>query len=92
MQSPSLRPDVFPEEMPRRHVKLVRLLNAQPIIDTLIDRRKQLGLSQRDVDALLGTPEALVSHWERGTRHPGAGYLTMWISVLKLKLVLTPHG
>ena len=53
------------------------------IVNPMIDRRKELGLTQEDVNHKLGVADFLVAKWERGTRSLTAFNFLCWAEVLK---------
>jgi transcriptional regulator with XRE-family HTH domain len=61
----------------------------------LTQRRKDLGLTQRQVGALLGynseqTGQAALAAWERGAREPGVASLEKWAAALGATLEVIP--
>ena len=59
---------------------------AKPIVDILIKRRHELGLSQEQVNIKLGMADRYVNKWECGMKTPNLYNLMLWCSVLGLKL------
>lgn len=62
---------------------------AKPIIDKLIKRRHDLGLSQLQVNEKLGMADRYVNKWECGMKTPNLYNLMLWCSVLGLKIEIT---
>ena len=62
----------------------------QPVLNKLIQRRRDLGLSQTDVDALIGCADNLVSKWEGGSRRPRMQSLYHWAQALDFEVRLVP--
>lgn len=60
-------------------------------IAQLIQRRKNLGLSQEDIDTRMGNADRLCSKWECGLSTPTSFNLFCWIEVLESQLVLSPE-
>ena len=60
------------------------------IINQFIRRRKALGLTQEDVDNLMGTADRLISKWECGHRIPTSFNFFCWAQALKAELILHP--
>jgi len=58
------------------------------IIYALRRQRKDLGLTQRDVDASLSSAKGSVSKWENGHTNPSYRTLTEWANVLGCDLKL----
>lgn len=55
-------------------------------ISILVQRRKELGFTQDDVNYKLGVADASVSKWECGYRTPTPFNLYCWAQVLQAKL------
>lgn len=69
------------------------------VVCPMIARRKELGLTQDDVNYKLGVADRLVSKWECGVRSPTAFNLLCWAQVLEGDMVfecnpkpITPHS
>ena len=62
---------------------------AKPIVDALIKRRHELGLSQEQVNIKLGMADRYVNKWECGMKTPNLYNLMLWCSVLGLKIEIT---
>lgn len=62
------------------------------IVAQFIERRKQLNLTQEDVDLNMGNADRQCSKWECGLRTPTSFNLLCWAEVLKAKLLLCPLG
>ena len=60
------------------------------IVHPMIERRKELGLTQEDVNHKLGVADFLVAKWERGTRSLTAFNFLCWAEVLKGRIVFIP--
>ncbi|MCB0518087.1 MAG: helix-turn-helix domain-containing protein [Lewinellaceae bacterium] len=58
------------------------------IIGQFIERRKELGLSQEEVDGRMGTADRLCSKWECGQRQPTSFNFFCWAQALDARLVL----
>ena len=52
------------------------------LISQFIQRRKELGLTQDEVNYRIGTADRLVSKWECGDRTPTSFNLYCWAEVL----------
>jgi len=61
------------------------------IIKQFIRRRKQLGLSQAEVDYRMGTADRLCSKWECGVRTPTSFNFFCWAQALEANLILIPE-
>lgn len=59
-----------------------------PLIEQLIDARKQRGLRQEDLDAIIGCAERLVSKWECRDKYPSSYYLVLWAQALNVRLTV----
>jgi len=58
------------------------------VVKSLIDRRKELGLTQDELNYRLGVSDRLLSKWECGTRSPTSFHLYCWADALKSKLII----
>lgn len=54
----------------------------------LVQRRKELGLTQLEVDHRIGCTECLVGKWEARMHAPSLLFLLWWANALELDLVL----
>lgn len=61
------------------------------IVKPMVKQRKELGLSQEDVDAILGVADRLVSKWECGVRTPTSFHLYCWADALEGQMVFLPN-
>lgn len=52
------------------------------VVKPMIKRRKDLGLTQEDIDNKLGVADRLVSKWECGLRTPTSFHLYCWADAL----------
>ena len=52
------------------------------IVHPMVARRKELGMTQEDLDHRLGVSDRLVSKWECGTRSPTSFNLLCWAQAL----------
>lgn len=59
------------------------------LITALAARRRALGLSQEQLDRILGVSDGQVGKWESLGRLPGAFMMMCWANSLKAKLVVT---
>ena len=62
------------------------------VVSQFIQRRKELGLSQEDVDHRMGTAERLCSKWECGLRIPTSFNFYCWAQALDAFLLLFPRS
>lgn len=60
------------------------------VVKELIKQRKQLNLSQEELNARLGIADRLLSKWECGLRTPTSFNLYCWALSLGLKLTVIP--
>jgi transcriptional regulator with XRE-family HTH domain len=60
----------------------------QKLINQMIKRREQLGLSQDELEEKIGVADALVAKWEVGIRKPSGFLLFCWADALECDLVL----
>lgn len=56
------------------------------VVHALAARRRALGLTQSQVDTLLGVTDHQVAKWECMARLPGAFMMACWAGVLGVKL------
>jgi len=57
------------------------------IVDQLILRRQNLGLTQDKVDVLMGNADRCISKWECGDRTPTSFNLVCWADALNLEFL-----
>ena len=62
----------------------------QQLIPQFVEARKKLGISQLEMDEILGVAKGLVSKWEVGIRKPSGFLFCCWADSLKMKLNLVP--
>jgi DNA-binding XRE family transcriptional regulator len=75
-------------KLTRRHYpRLIRNFY-QPIISKLISERKRQGLTQMDVNEIVGCTDSLIAKWESGNKLPSLYFLLLWIEALELDLRL----
>jgi transcriptional regulator with XRE-family HTH domain len=60
----------------------------QQKIDTLVRRRTDLGITQRELDKQIGVSDCMVAKWESGQRSPTAESLERWAGALGLRVEL----
>lgn len=58
------------------------------LVERLVHRRKELGLTQWDVNAAIGCTDSLVAKWERRMKYPTFRHMLLWCHVLDLELTL----
>lgn len=61
------------------------------LIQQLVARRKQAGLSQAAMDHKLGVSEGMVAKWETAARLPGAFFLMCWCKALGVRITIEPE-
>ena len=61
------------------------------IVGRLVSRRKELQITQEDLDFRLGTADRLVSKWECGVRTPTSFNLYCWAFALGMKLTIAAN-
>ncbi len=59
------------------------------LIPQFVARRKELGISQLEMDELIGVAKGLVSKWEVGIRKPSGWLFNCWADALGCELKLT---
>ena len=60
------------------------------IVVQFVQRRKALGLTQDDVDMLMGNADRAISKWECGLRTPTSFNLLCWAEALETKIEIVP--
>jgi transcriptional regulator with XRE-family HTH domain len=60
----------------------------QSLIDALRERRKDLGISQNDLDEIIGVTRGQVGKWEVGERKPRAFLLACWADALDAEFTI----
>lgn len=63
----------------------------ETLVKALVRRRKQLGITQEELNHKLGMADRLVSKWEVGTRTPLTFHLYCWADALKSELTIIPY-
>ena len=58
------------------------------IIQQLVVRRNELGISQRTLDYEIGCADGLVGKWERKKRRPSAFMLSCWVEALNCEIII----
>ena len=64
----------------------------QPVIARLIERRKKLGMTQAEVNDLVGCADNHLSKWEAGMFQPSIYFLLLWAESLGCSLTLVDDG
>ena len=70
------------------------------VVKLLVQRRLQLGITQDELNHMLGVADRLVSKWECGIRTPSSFHLYCWADALESKMTViandnnlpTPEG
>lgn len=57
------------------------------LVDVLSERRRQLEISQHELDDRLGMADGVVAKWETGYRRPSPDNLWCWCHALGVRLV-----
>ena len=60
------------------------------LIPQFVNARKKKGISQLEMDDILGVAKGLVSKWEVGIRRPSGYLFCCWADSLDMELTLTP--
>jgi transcriptional regulator with XRE-family HTH domain len=61
-------------------------------IGALVKRRHDLGLSQRELDKMVGVSDCMIAKWEAGHRSPTAESLEKWAAALGMTVELVVSG
>ena len=61
------------------------------VVKELVSQRHQLGITQDELNNMLGVADRLVSHWECGVRTPTGFHLYCWADALKSRLAIIPN-
>jgi transcriptional regulator with XRE-family HTH domain len=59
------------------------------IIPQFVARRKELSISQLEMDEIVGVAKGLVSKWECGIRKPSGYLFCVWADALGMQINLT---
>ena len=59
-------------------------------IPQFVVARKNKGISQLEMDEILGVAKGLVSKWECGIRKPSGWLFCCWADALDMQITLTP--
>ena len=68
---------------------LGRIFHEQ-LIPQFVAARKKKGISQLEMDEVLGVAKGLVSKWEVGIRRPSGYLFCCWADSLKMEIKLVP--
>tara|TARA_A100001011_G_C14297597_1_gene839187 strand:+ start:253 stop:477 length:225 start_codon:yes stop_codon:yes gene_type:complete len=60
------------------------------VISQFVVKREQLGLTQSNLDDILGVAKGLVSKWEVGIRKPSGYLFCCWADALNCDIKLIP--
>ena len=60
------------------------------VIPQFVNARKAKGISQLEMDEVLGVAKGLVSKWECGIRKPSGWLFCCWADALGMTIQLTP--
>ena len=60
------------------------------VIPQFVAIRKQMGISQLEMDEILGVAKGLVSKWECGIRKPSGWLFCCWADALNMTIQLQP--
>ena len=60
------------------------------VISQFVVARKNKGISQLEMDEILGVAKGLVSKWECGIRKPSGWLFCCWADALDMQITLTP--
>ena len=60
------------------------------VISQFVIKREQLGLTQSNLDDILGVAKGLVSKWEVGIRKPSGFLFCCWAEALDCEIILKP--
>jgi len=61
------------------------------LVDQFVARRLELGISQFELEEIIGLSEGHITKYENRVRHPDAYFLHFWAQGLGLDLVATPQ-
>tara|TARA_R100001463_G_scaffold3017_2_gene12500 strand:- start:2946 stop:3197 length:252 start_codon:yes stop_codon:yes gene_type:complete len=62
------------------------------LITQFVKKRHELGISQMDLDEIIGVARGLVSKWEVGIRKPSGYLFCVWAEALGCELELSLKG
>ena len=62
------------------------------LITQFVSKRHELGISQMDLDEIIGVARGLVSKWEVGIRKPSGFLFCVWAESLNCNLILENKG
>jgi len=65
-------------------------METKELIQLIIERRKEVGITQEMLAKASGTDQARVSGYERGDNEPGTAILLRMLKAVRLNLVLEP--
>ena len=62
------------------------------LVAQFVERRYQLGITQRELSERIGVDSGLVSKWEIGDRKPSNFLIFQWADALKVEIEVQPSG
>ena len=60
------------------------------LIPQFVTQRKKLGISQLEMDEIVGVAKGLVSKWDCGVRKPSGYLFCIWAEALGMTITLQP--
>jgi len=60
------------------------------LVAKMVKRRHDLGMTQEELNHMLGVADRLISKWECGTRTPASFHLYCWADALQSELTIVP--
>ena len=60
----------------------------KPLVQALIERRRALDMTQREVDTAMGVSQCMIAKWESEKRFPTTTSLIKWAAALGMKVQL----
>lgn len=61
------------------------------VVELLVQRRLQLGITQDELNHMLGVADRLVSKWECGVRTPSSFHLYCWADALESQMTIVAN-
>ena len=74
--------------MPKLHISVDGQRNLKNVIKQLAARRKELGITQLELDKIIGLADGHVGKWECFAKLPTGWMLSCWIEALQCELIV----
>ena len=63
----------------------------RPLVEQLVERRKELGMTQEVLNHNIGLPDRYLSKWEVSLKEPKLWNFLCWVEALDCHIVISPN-